>query len=315
MSFKKSDLTHCPNCGEEYLEDAHYCHHCGQINRDLNLPIRHWISDFFDTFFNIDGRFYNALKLIVLQPGKLTSEFNAGRRVSYIPPFRIYLITSLLFFLFQSFLFTKGEVEKNMKQIEKTLGDTTEFNANMGAISIKTNANELSAIKDMSDEALDSFMRANDIEITFINRASLRGTSRLLTGSGMYQYNQILWQNFSKMMFFLMPVFAFLLWLFFRKKLPYYTQHLVFSIHFHTAMFIVLIIYALISFFIKSNSPIASFIPMLVSFFYLTASIKNVFSLRWGRATANALGIGLIYGLILLFSASIVAVISIFYLA
>ena len=167
----------------------------------------------------------------------------------------------------------------------------------------------------MSNETLDSFMRARNIEITAINRASLRGTSRLLTGGGMHQYNQILWQNFSKMMFLLMPIFAFLMWIFFRKKLPYYTQHLVFSIHFHTAMFMALIIYSLISFLIIGSNSIMSLIALIISIVYLAASIKNVFSLKWSRAVGNAISIGLIYSIVLILGTSVVAVISIFYLA
>jgi hypothetical protein len=33
------------------------------------------------------------------KPGKLTQEFVAGRRASYLPPFRLYLVLSIIFFL------------------------------------------------------------------------------------------------------------------------------------------------------------------------------------------------------------------------
>ena len=40
----------------------------------------------------------------VVQAGKLTEEFVAGRRVAYLPPFRLYLIVSIVFFLIASFM-------------------------------------------------------------------------------------------------------------------------------------------------------------------------------------------------------------------
>jgi hypothetical protein len=38
------------------------------------------------------------------KPGKLTQEYVAGRRVAYLPPFRLYLILSIVFFLIASLL-------------------------------------------------------------------------------------------------------------------------------------------------------------------------------------------------------------------
>jgi len=35
---------------------------------------------------------------VVFKPGKLTAEFIAGRRIAYLPPFRLYLILSIVFF-------------------------------------------------------------------------------------------------------------------------------------------------------------------------------------------------------------------------
>jgi Protein of unknown function (DUF3667) len=39
------------------------------------------------------------------KPGCLTSEFLAGRRMKYLPPFRLYLVLSLPFFLIVTLLF------------------------------------------------------------------------------------------------------------------------------------------------------------------------------------------------------------------
>ena len=48
---------------------------------------------------DIDGRLANTIKKLIFSPGLLSKEFIKGRRVSYTPPLRMYLVISLLFFV------------------------------------------------------------------------------------------------------------------------------------------------------------------------------------------------------------------------
>ena len=57
-----------------------------------------------------DSRLWRTLTTLWFKPGKLTEEFVAGRRVAYLPPFRLYLILSIVFFLLASFVHTRGDV-------------------------------------------------------------------------------------------------------------------------------------------------------------------------------------------------------------
>ncbi len=59
-----------------------------------------------------DSRLWRTLTTLWFKPGKLTAEFVAGRRVAYLPPFRLYLILSVILFLMLSFLHTSGEVDQ-----------------------------------------------------------------------------------------------------------------------------------------------------------------------------------------------------------
>lgn len=49
-----------------------------------------------------DSRLWLTLKYLVFMPGKLTTEYMAGRRAAYLPPFRLYLVMSVLFFVIAS---------------------------------------------------------------------------------------------------------------------------------------------------------------------------------------------------------------------
>ncbi|HET9473089.1 MAG TPA: DUF3667 domain-containing protein, partial [Steroidobacteraceae bacterium] len=61
--------------------------------------VRHFASEAFESITHADSRLWRTLGYLLARPGRLTSEFFAGRRVRYLPPFRLYLVISLLFFV------------------------------------------------------------------------------------------------------------------------------------------------------------------------------------------------------------------------
>ncbi|MDG2177116.1 MAG: DUF3667 domain-containing protein [Gammaproteobacteria bacterium] len=77
-----------------------YCPQCGQKSDTHILAFRELLAEFADDLLNMDSRLWRTLGPLVIHPGKLTNEFIAGKRMYYLPPFRLYLILSLLFFLF-----------------------------------------------------------------------------------------------------------------------------------------------------------------------------------------------------------------------
>ena len=75
-----------------------YCSKCGQKNVGL-LTFRVIINDFLDNIFSIDSRLFVTLKYLIFKPGYLTTEYWAGKRKKYLPPFRLYLVLSVIYFL------------------------------------------------------------------------------------------------------------------------------------------------------------------------------------------------------------------------
>jgi hypothetical protein len=55
--------------------------------------------DALDSFLNWDTKFLNSVGVLLLRPWRLTNDFNAGRRVRYVHPLRLYLLASIAFFL------------------------------------------------------------------------------------------------------------------------------------------------------------------------------------------------------------------------
>ncbi len=86
----------CSNCQAPLY--GPYCHQCGQNQRSIVRYIGHLALEVADEVFGFDARAWRTLWPMMLKPGFLTNEYIAGRRNSYVPPVRLYLIISVLMF-------------------------------------------------------------------------------------------------------------------------------------------------------------------------------------------------------------------------
>lgn len=87
----------CLNCGE--VLTGQHCSHCGQRAKVRVLSLRSLLRDLIGDLTEWDSRVWRTLRPLAFKPGHLTSEYLRGRRTLYTPPFRMYLILSVAFFL------------------------------------------------------------------------------------------------------------------------------------------------------------------------------------------------------------------------
>ncbi len=87
----------CANCGATLMGPV--CHACGQHADLYKRPVWRLIGDSISDMFALDGRVLRTLYELMAFPGRVTRDYLKGRRGRYIPPFRLYLIASLAFFL------------------------------------------------------------------------------------------------------------------------------------------------------------------------------------------------------------------------
>jgi hypothetical protein len=87
----------CRNCGTPLM--GRYCHLCGQRRRTEEPSIRLLVERFFDNVLEVDSRIVRTLRLLFFAPGALSAHYFAGRRADFIPPIRLYLVSSFAFFL------------------------------------------------------------------------------------------------------------------------------------------------------------------------------------------------------------------------
>jgi ribosomal protein L32 len=126
--WKRKDvppLTHCENCGTQLAGE--WCAQCGQHAVDYRRSIWRVFVDALDSFLNWDAKFLTSVGVLLTKPWKLTNDFNAGRRVRYLHPLRLYLLGSIAFFLMFKLVNLQGDLPvhldaKDRAQIAAALG-------------------------------------------------------------------------------------------------------------------------------------------------------------------------------------------------
>lgn len=242
----------CPNCGNE--RTLSFCAYCGQNNRDYLRSLPSLISEILRETFELDSRTFRTLKLLVLRPGELSAEFSRNRRASYSSPIRLYLFFSLLFFFVLS-VTTETEPPGEEDRVMRISTDQTEsvdFTALKEALSPhgRERVDEILSRETYPGTTVVAYLLArwaND------RQGALTDVERFYLSQGVDWLHtpqlaaERLENNLPITMFFMLPVFALLLALFYRKKRRFYVEHFVFSIHVHVAVFAVFTVMALVS--------------------------------------------------------------------
>lgn len=208
-------MIECQNC-QTTLNGA-YCGNCGQRDVDLERPIWSLVADVLKETFEVDGRAWLTIKTLFRHPGMLTSEFLAGRRRTYTPPLRLYLVTSISFFVFVAWLAQSGLL-----------------------------------LDPGQDPKFDAAVQA-----------------------------QFLSDELPRLMFVLLPVFALLLKAMYFRRL--YFDHLIFSIHLHTAGYLILAVMLPLEDIANQNVGlmIAQFILFAYFLIYFVSAVRHVYGPGW----------------------------------
>lgn len=90
------DAPHCLNCGT--VAPLNFCPSCGQDTHAHVPSAREFMHEFITHYVAIEGKLWRTVKLMILKPGLLTTEYLAGRRARYVNPLRIFLTFSIIFF-------------------------------------------------------------------------------------------------------------------------------------------------------------------------------------------------------------------------
>jgi hypothetical protein len=244
MSKHRRKSHECKNCGYTWPSAPdEFCPSCGQENTDLNIPLKHWILEFIEAIFHVDGKLGVTLKYLFLKPGKMSVEFTEGRRMKFIPPARLYIFVSFFFFLALSTMhyddaltgvvdLTEPELDKPWEEVSiNVFGENT-----IGLAGLNASRREVRRAYLKGTEALDSLFAKGGLQFDgSLDRGFWHQAAKIET-LGPSTFREKLMKLFSLGAFLLMPVYAGLLALFFRRR-TWFTAHAVLSVHSHILLF------------------------------------------------------------------------------
>jgi uncharacterized protein DUF3667 len=245
----------CPNCENEFSASNNYCPYCGQVNKPQRLGFKFIITDLLSANFNLDSKIVITLKLLILSPAGLTREFFLGRRTKYLSPIRLYLLISFIYFFVLSL---DPEDSNNLVKTNDNIITSDSVENISGLINYSEN------------DTLD-----NDSKGTSYLKNNLMGkVKRLNSEAGKLMFKQLFQKYTSVGMFILIPLTAFLFFILFFSG-TYYFQHLVFSFHLQSLIFLLFTLFNILEWF--SDSDILLYIEWLMFLFIVFIWIRGYY--------------------------------------
>ena len=310
MARKRAKRTECPNCGHSLLAADNYCPRCGQENHTHKLPVRHFVVELLSGLFNFDTKLLRTLRDLFWPPGLVVREFNANKRVRYVPPLRLYLFASVLFFIFLGWTTHQSPEKEAMVVIDatdSTNSDGLTLHLQNGTISDST-ITALSTHRNLTNELLDGALITAGEEPGILTRGILRMAVGMSGNSFRTEdFLQGMIASFSKLLFLLVPFFALLVKLLYWRSKKFYSEHLVFALYFHTVLFIILGVAILIGQFVELS--LIWVILALLPLAYLFLALRTVHAELVWKALLKTVLLVLGYGVVLLLSFATAAVI------
>ena len=108
---KDNELATCTNCYQPLT--GPFCSACGQDSETTLKYFWSVVLHLLDDIFSFDSRVIRTLVPLLVKPAYITKEYFAGRRVRYVPPLRLYLFISIVFFLSITFFINNNIVDTN----------------------------------------------------------------------------------------------------------------------------------------------------------------------------------------------------------
>jgi hypothetical protein len=243
----------CGNCGSALT--GPYCAQCGQHAHESARSIAALFHDAWHLATHVDERLWKTLYTLLLMPGVLTKEYFAEHRARYLPPVRIYLVLSVLFFAFGSTSPHNMGNRTDARAAPVNSPPATSLPAEGAAkparpataedddidIDVKPSEGSLKVRRGWA--SLFNKKNCDQIhsDIKWLERPAQESCSRNAATGGESIKNAFI-SNVPKMMFVFVPMMALAMMLLYWRPRHYYVEHLVLFLHNHAAVFLILLV-------------------------------------------------------------------------
>ena len=304
----------CDNCGASV--PGRYCGVCGQRLEPPVHSLGHFARIATEDLTHADSRLWRTLLALLVKPGMLTREFLAGRRARYLPPVRLYLVVSLVFFLWAAMHSANDKKSIIMVKPEDappaaaaapppatTVSGATAAAPPSRHMTVKSGAN--------SDDCADIDQVGSDRPWAQRFRHLIRGGCEKALKDGGRSLSEGFMHNLPRAMFVFLPLLAAVMMLFYWRPRRYYVEHLLFLLHNHVFVFVsVMILWALLA-LIPPAAPFISTAWLLYTIWYVYRAMRVVYGQGRALTAAKLVAMSFVYLIFGVLMLSITAVYSV----
>ena len=259
----------CANCGAPLT--GRYCGACGQRREPPVHTLWHFAQVATEDLTHADSRLWRTLAALLFRPGFLTAQFLAGRRASYLPPVRLYLVLSVVFFIWVSASQSKLQVVQfDAKPAAGATRVSTPFSPALPGESAQQRAERL-----CQDTVYHGpWQQRLAPLVSRACRTVVEDSGRSLRESFLH--------NLPRAMFLFLPLLAGAMMLMYWRPRHYYVEHLLVFVHNHAFAFVVLPLAAALSALLPFTAGWVRFALWLYIPWYMYRSMRVVYGQgRW----------------------------------
>lgn len=326
----------CANCETKF--SGNFCPNCGQSIKEYDKALSFVFYNFLGDFFAFDMRFFRSLVTLLFKPGFLSKEYIEGRRVKFAPPFRIFVFVSFVLFLMLQTYTNRGlttvldadlgdrgnsadsiitasadsladVITQELSDEELEIADSVlqEYGVSLDSLSTEKPLNfnlDFASFKDTKDirhgleklaVALDEKLeKEEDLEAKIKLREHIR-----LCRSPEQAMVKIL-EYISWAFFLLLPLFAALLKLVYARRKQNYMRHLIFSIHIHAFIYIIMIFIIAMHMSIPGNLGTATSLLIFTVPIYLIIAMKRFYRQGIRKTILKFMVLSFLYNIVFL---------------
>ena len=269
-------VAHCQNCGNAVTQ--RYCGRCGQRLEPPVHSLVHFAQVATEDLTHADSRLWRTLAALMFRPGYLSAEFLAGRRARYLPPVRLYLVLSVVFFVW----FSTTQQKLAVVQIDAPRG--AESGAALAPERRAFGPLAPAQAGESAEQRAGRVCSENNYEgagqqwiaprVQRVCRVAVLDNGRSVREAFLH--------NVPRAMFLFLPLLAAAMMLMYWWPRHYYVEHLLLFVHNHAFAFLLLPLAAGLSALLPRAAPFVRFAVCLYIPWYVFRSMRVVYGQgRW----------------------------------
>jgi hypothetical protein len=285
-----SSAVLCANCGAPVV--SNFCGECGQRLEHAVHSVWHFVLEAAEDLTHADSRLWRTMLALLFKPGYLTAEFLAGRRMRYLPPLRLYLVLSVLFFLLAGVLDRHAGIwiVKLNGSDDVTLEPAPKAVAGPGETAQQVGEKMCAQVDFVGPGS------------SWLSPALHRACQKSVEDGGR-GIQEVFTHNIPRAIFVALPILGLVMMPLYRRPRRYYIEHLLFFLHAHAFLFLLLGLFVIAATIFQVEvlvSALGVAVSVIIPYYYFIA-MRRVYGQSRGRTFGKLVVLSLAYLLIGLF--------------